>query len=175
MTFKIPILSLLIILIGAIAYAQGDSPKPPPCSTEEFHQFDFWVGEWDLTWGEGENAGTGTNIITHELGGCVIEENFTSHGDKPFVGRSLSVYRPSDGKWYQTWVDNQGGYLDFVGEYKDGKMTLSREAEREGEKFLQRMVFHDIKKDSFVWDWEKSTDGGKSWELLWQIHYKRKM
>ncbi len=175
MNFKIFIFVSLLLFAAVAVNAQDDSkPQPPPCSTEGFHQFDFWVGEWDLTWGEGENAGTGTNIITHELGGCVIEENFTTHGDKPFVGRSVSVYRPSDDKWYQTWVDNHGGYLDFVGEFKDGRMILSREAERNGEKFLQRMVFHDIKKDSFAWDWEKSTDGGKNWELLWQIHYKRK-
>ena len=34
------------------------------------------------------------------------------------------------GKWKQTWVDNEGGYLDFVGESKDGQMILSREATR---------------------------------------------
>lgn len=166
-------LLIMIFLFGSVLGQDGEQ-TPPPCSDEGFHQFDFWIGEWDLSWGDGENAGTGTNIITKTLGSCVIEENFSSDDDKPFLGRSLSAYQPAEKKWYQTWVDNNGGYLDFVGDFKDGKMILSREAEHNGEKFLQRMVFHDISEESFVWDWEKSTDNGESWELLWQINYKRK-
>ena len=45
-------------------------------------------------------------------------------------GRSASIFDVSAGKWKQTWVDNEGGYLDFVGEFKDGQMVLEREATR---------------------------------------------
>jgi len=38
----------------------------------------------------------------------------------------------------------------------------------------QRMIFYEIKKDSFTWDWENSTDYGKTWSLQWRINYKRK-
>jgi hypothetical protein len=37
-----------------------------------------------------------------------------------------------------------------------------------------RMVFTNIKPDSFDWRWEASTDGGKTWQVNWPIHYKRK-
>ncbi len=172
---KTIILTTFLFLMGTTLSAQEENQqKTPPCSEKEFHQFDFWLGEWDLNWGEGETAGTGTNIVTRELGGCVIEENFSSNDETPFIGRSFSVYRPATGKWYQTWVDNNGGYLDFTGGFADGEMTLSREAERDGKKFLQRMVFYNITENAFDWNWEKSDDRGKTWELLWKIHYKRK-
>jgi hypothetical protein len=79
------------------------------------------------------------------------------------------------GKWKQTWVDNQGAYLDFVGEFKDGQMILQRETTGpDGKAFLQRMVWKNIAANEFDWSWEASHDGGKSWQVQWPIHYKRK-
>ena len=43
-----------------------------------------------------------------------------------------------------------------------------------GQTVTQRMVFHDIERDSLVWDWEASRDKGKTWRLLWRLNYKRK-
>ena len=72
-------------------------------------------------------------------------------------------------------MDNEGGYLDFVGEFKNGQMILAREVTRpDGTKSLQRMVFKNITHDEFDWSWEGSKDGGKTWTILWPIHYERK-
>jgi hypothetical protein len=43
----------------------------------------------------------------------------------------------------------------------------------DGKPRLARMVFLNIKPDSFDWHWESSTDG-KTWKLNWPIHYQRK-
>lgn len=143
-----------------------------PCDRAEARQFDFWIGEWDLTWSD---TVKGTNIITSELGNCVIEENFTSHENKPFIGHSLSVYNARLGKWQQTWVDNNGSYLEFLGDWFDGKMTLSRETvSKDGKLIQQRMIFHDITRKSLIWDWQSSDDNGHTWKTLWTINYKRK-
>jgi len=72
-------------------------------------------------------------------------------------------------------VDNQGGYLLFTGEFNDGQMELRTEpSEREGKTFISRMVFRNITKNSLDWDWQRSEDGGKTWQDLWNIHYERK-
>jgi hypothetical protein len=167
-----------IAALAALAFlAAGQRPLPgqqnAPCSRPEARQFDFWIGDWGYT----SNRGTGINNIRSVLGGCVIYESFNQvageEGD-PLSGWSVSVFDAPAGKWKQTWVDNSGGYLDFVGEFKDGKMVLSREAEAAGKKFLQRMVWHNITRGAFDWNWERSEDGGKSWTALWEIHYFRK-
>jgi hypothetical protein len=150
-------------------------PTPPdsPCAAEECRQFDFWVGDWTVSWtGKEGKRLRGTNRIQSVLDGCVIEENF----DDPvgmFRGRSFSVYNKTTKQWQQTWVDNTGGYLDFVGEFKDGKMILGRKATKDGKEFLQRMVWYDIATDALEWNWERSDDQGKTWTLLWSIHYTR--
>ena len=115
---------------------------PPP----QQKQLDFWVGEWDLTW-PGTKAGEtghGTNSIKRIMDGCVVQENFSGLAQH-LRGTSVSIFDAAAGKWKQTWVDNQGGYLDFIGEFKDGQMILQREATGpNGTKFLQRMVWKNI-------------------------------
>ena len=147
------------------------------CAEPEQKQFNFWVGEWDLTWpGEkpGE-TGRGSNSIRRIMEGCVVEEHFTGGASMHLRGMSVSIFVPRAGKWKQTWVDNEGGYLDFVGEFKDGQMILSREGVApDGAKILQRMVWKNISSKDLDWSWESSKDGGKNWQVLWPIHYKRK-
>ncbi|HLJ36688.1 MAG TPA: hypothetical protein VKU38_23730 [Ktedonobacteraceae bacterium] len=138
----------------------------------EATQFDFWLGEWDLTW---SNGGHGTNSIQAILDGKVILETFNADPADAFQGMSFSVYNPLLGKWQQTWVDNQGTYLDLVGGYQEGKMILER-TDNGGEKsILQRMIFSNITDTHLDWSWERSQDYGTTWESLWQIHYQRKL
>lgn len=99
----------------------SDGEIQVPCSTPEARQFDFWLGEWDLTWGEG---GKGRNVITREYGGCVIQEKFDWQPGMDLQGMSVSTYDAKRGVRQQTWVDNNGSYLDLVGGFKDGKTTL---------------------------------------------------
>ncbi len=134
----------------------------------ENHEFDFWLGEWDVTWGEGMR---GTNRVESILDGAVIQENFNGDG---LIGISVSVFSREDSRWHQTWVDNSGSYLDFVGGFADGKMILSRNGIAEGKPIKQRMVWFEIKADQFRWNWERSDDDGATWRALWEIQYQRK-
>ena len=144
---------------------------------EEF--FDFWVGTWNLEWDDQTAQGgvaKGVNEITKILDGQVIQENFQANtgSNKGYKGRSFTVYDPKAKNWKQTWVDSRGGYLDFEGVFQDNKRIFIRKGIAPwGEEIMQRMVFHDIEKDSFTWDWEISTDNGSNWELKWRINYTR--
>lgn len=171
MAAKILTLYLVFVLFAALAQEPEETQQELPCSSPEAAQFDFWVGEWELTWGE---DGAGTNSIEKILDGCVILENFDGTPTIALKGISVSSYNQRLKKRQQTWVDNQGGYLDFVGEFADGKMILSREFVKDGERIRQRMVWDNITADTLDWNWEKSVDGGETWEVLWKIHYERK-
>jgi len=162
------LLPALVLGVSVNAVAQEDAP---PCGSAQHHQFDFWLGEWDLTWDE---DGHGSNTINRILGDCIIQENFDGGASMPLRGMSVSAYHPATGQWLQTWVDNDGSYLDFTGGMRDGRMVLQRRTTREGREILQRMVWRDIKPDALEWDWEASTDGGATWTSNWQIHYRRK-
>ncbi len=139
--------------------------------------FDFWVGKWDASWDEGDGKfGKGTNTITKVLDGTVIQEDFVITGglQKGFKGMSLSVFGAGSNQWHQAWADNQGGFYNLVGE-RNGDVRIFKTLPRtaDGTEIVQRMVFKDIKNDSFTWDWEKTEDGGKTWKLEWRISYKK--
>ena len=131
------------------------------------NQFDFWLGEWDATWGE---DGKGTNHVTKILDDKVLHEDFNATG---MHGISHSVFDPERKLWCQTWVDNNGSYLDFTGTFEDEKMTLMRDAVVRGEACKQRMIWYNIEANQFDWNWERSDDGGETWRTLWQIKYMR--
>lgn len=164
------IATLIFVLTSIAAYCQ---PELPP---DQY--FDFWIGNWDLTWKDSDGStGTGKNNISRILGDKVILENFEglTGQNKGFIGKSWSVYNPRTNEWKQTWVDNQGAYLDFNAEFNGDKRIFIRSfTGPNGNEIWQRMVFKDIQENSFTWDWESSTDGAKSWELKWRINYKRK-
>jgi hypothetical protein len=169
--------SIAILLLGAMAVAQQNPPAAAnACANSEQKQFDFWVGNWDVTWPgtkQGE-VGRGTNSIRRILDGCVVEENFSGGDSMPLRGMSVSTFDTRSGKWKQTWVDNEGGYLDFTGEMQNGQMILSRSFTKpDGTEVHQRMVWKDISADQLNWSWESSTDGGRTWEVVWPIHYQR--
>jgi hypothetical protein len=174
-TIRLAAATLLLAPLASVspgAAQESQTTPPPPCSAPEASQFDFWVGEWDLTW----EGGKGTNTITSILGSCVIQEQFDGCDaeGKGLVGLSHSVYNPRLDQWQQTWVDNQGSYLEFTGGMAGDTMVLSREATRDGKTFQQRMVFSDIKDNALNWSWERSDDGGKTWTPVWVISYQRR-
>lgn len=143
----------------------------------EAELFDFWVGKWDATWDEGNGIiGKGTNEITKKLDDKVIHENFQilEGQSKGFKGTSISVFQPKFKRWKQAWADNQGGYYDFTGEFdQNTRIFKTQNTNKSGNKIVARMVFKEIKENSFLWDWESSEDGGKTWKLLWRINYQR--
>jgi len=148
---------------------------PPACATQEFRQLDFWLGDWNAKWdaSPGTPAGIGSNHITRSYEGCVIEEHFDGNPGAHLKGHSVSMYFAPTKDWRQTWVDNEGGYIDLKGgPGKNGDFVLTT-LPRPNSKAASRMVFTDIKPDSFTWRWQKTTDGSK-WSDSWVIYYKRK-
>jgi hypothetical protein len=134
---------------------------------EPERQFDFWLGDWDVSW----DGGSGLNVVRSTYGGRVIEERFEGR-PVGLNGMSVSLYDPRRKVWRQTWVDDAGGYFALAGTFADGRMILETELPGAVEP-LRRMVFCNIRPDSLDWLWEGSGDG-TTWAPLWRIHYERR-
>jgi len=163
------------VALAAAVNAHGAQGMPGyGCDTPESRQFDFWVGDWELSYVDEGRAATSRNRITKILDGCGLLEEFSGGSGTRLQGRSLSTFDRVTGKWKQTWIDNTASYLDFTGGMVDGRMVLTREAGSiTGRRFLQRMVWQDIRADGLKWLWQRSDDEGQSWTTLWEIDYKR--
>jgi hypothetical protein len=132
--------------------------------------FDFWLGTWRGTWQDGERSAM--NTITKEYGGHVVVERFAADEPETLRGLSVSVFDARDTCWKQTWVDDNGSYLDFRGGFEGDAMVLSRQLLDGAVVVTQRMVWHDIEESRFLWAWQR-TRAGAEWETLWAIAYER--
>jgi hypothetical protein len=165
----------LLAAAMALASSLPGAAQPAPQAAD---LFDFWLGDWQVTWKNADGTtGRARNHVQRILDGQVIEEQFEGVPDgSPHVlrGHSLSVLQKSTGLWRQAWADNEGSYFDFTGSVDGERRVFATSLVADGDKVKgQRMVFHDIARDGFTWDWEGTTDGGKTWKLLWQLHYRR--
>lgn len=145
-----------------------------PCASPEHRQFDFWIGDWevfDFSSGQ-KGAPAGTNLVTKEFKGCVIQEHWT--GSQGGHGGSFNTYQPSEQKWHQVWVDDSGTFLNLIGEFKDGAMVLSDE--QPGVTLTNRITWSLVSNDpdQVRQLWQQSRDGGKTWSVAFDGLYLRK-
>lgn len=161
-------LALTTVAPGAIgAQANAAAPK---CDGPEFRQFDFWLGDWDVTAG-GQPAGT--NLVTLEEDGCVVHEHWK--GAQGGTGQSFNFYDRADRKWHQMWVSNSGGVLFLTGSYEQGTLTLQGARNEAGGKHLLHRISFRANPDRSVRQlWESSPDSGATWTAAFDGLYRRK-
>ena len=165
-------LSLATTAIVALLSAGPTAAADPatPCADAKSHQFDFWIGEWNVMAG-GKQAGT--NSIQPILDGCVLQETWS--GAQGSAGSSFNFYNPTTGQWHQFWVWRTGSTLDLAGEYRDSKMILAGDGkDRTGKKVTNRITWHDNADGTVRQHWERSADGGKTWQTVFDGLYSKK-
>ena len=149
----------------------AQAAAPAPCAGPEAMQFDFWIGDWDVSSPDGKPAGT--NRI-ERLYGCVLHESWSGSNGK-VLGQSLNRWDADRGVWHQTWVDNQGGLLLLEGRFAEGAMTLD-DATVPGRKDPNALnrVRWSVNADGSVRQlWSASGDGGKTWKVVFDGKYVR--
>ncbi len=147
---------MCLLLTGVWSSADGQTAT---CSSEQSHEFDFWVGEWEVT---ANGSLAGHNRIEPILNGCVLQENWTGAGGS--AGSSFNFFNPQLGKWEQFWVWRNGTTLHLTGEYADGKMVLQGEsANRQGATVHNRITWFDNDDGTVRQLWEVSSDDGETW------------
>jgi hypothetical protein len=163
-------LTLLVFVASPIRAQQG----PPKFGCEDkpaFRQFDFWVGEWDVRV-TGTEQVAGTNSVQLINGSCTILENWT--GARGGVGKSINFYNAATSKWQQTWVDNVGGVMFFVGGRNGNAMKFDGEhVKADGTTSKIRLTFINIAPDT-VRQIGESTVDGKQWTTRYDLTYVRR-
>jgi len=146
------------------------APPPAPCSAPENRQFDFWVGEWQVTKPDGKAAGT--NSVTREYGGCVIHEHYAT--PKGYSGESLNAYDASRKVWHQTWVDTGGLLLTLEGGWDGTSMVMSGDAPGPDGVIRKQRITWTPNADGSVRQLWETADGKGGWTVAFDGRYTRK-
>jgi hypothetical protein len=143
-----------------------------PCESAQNRQFDFWLGQWEVTNPAGQLAGR--SRIEAILDGCVLLENWDSPSG--VSGKSFNIFNAATGHWEQFWVDNSGSRLHLSGGMHEGNMVLQGVQDKAGASTgvaqRERITWTPNADGSVRQHWETSSDDGKSWKTSFDGLYR---
>lgn len=163
--------SRLVAALGLIFISiSAQSAEPAKrCDAKEFRAFDFWVGEWRVTWTtpQGQPA-EGRSSIQRVVGGCAIAEHW--QGKDGSEGRSLTYFNPAIKRWQQTWVDATAQPLMFEGNFEGESLVLKTKVEHGGGFVTYHRITWTPLPDGVRQHWEQSATG-TAWDTVFDGHY----
>jgi hypothetical protein len=162
-----------VALVISVAAPPLVAQSPPACTRAEHRQFDFWLGQWNVTLPNGRPAGT--NHIQSINAGCGLREEWKGTGGS--TGTSLNAFDPTSGRWHQTWIGSDGTLLLLDGALRDGAMELSGVTTgANGARTLHRIRWTPLggTPTAVRQLWESSTDDGETWTVAFDGKYERR-
>jgi hypothetical protein len=180
---------LSVAFVATLMFLQREQglaqPTPKiPCAAPEYHQFDFFVGDWDAfdldkpsidkPSMDKQSADKPNTVVAHNrvdviLEGCVVLEDYED--TSAHHGESFSIYDRTKKMWHQTWVTNRGELLLLDGEFRNGQMTLSGHDVHEGKPREVRGVWR-VENGGVRETAVESFDGGKTWQPWFDLMFR---
>jgi hypothetical protein len=156
------------VLVPPTSFAR--SAEPTRCAAPEYRQFDFWVGDWDVS-DAGDSKPSMRIQIEKILDGCALRESYTDVNG--MVGESFNIYDASRKVWHQTWVTNRGALLVLEGGMENDRMVLrATETTKDGP--VQWRAFWIPQGAEVRETAETSSDGGKTWKPKFDIVFRKR-
>jgi|SRR6185437_2623677 len=138
----------------------------------ENRALDFWLGDWSVAApGSAPNA---TSAVTLEQDRCVVVERWD--GGRGHTGENLFAYSADDRGWRGMFTDNKGRVHVFSGmnvAHGAVEFTGPSSDEQRGN-VLNRVTIRRISDTQVEQNWEKSSDGGKTWTSEFRGMYTRR-
>jgi len=151
--------------------ALAATPLPDVCSADEYHQFDFWLGDWDAFDVDQPTQAIARTRVDRIAAGCAIHELYEQTDG--LIGDSILSFDAVRKEWQQTWVTNRGSLLVITGAFAAGAVTLAGDAHlRDGRTVLQRITWQadrgGVRESSVM-----SRDGGKTWVPAFDVIFRK--
>ena len=142
------------------------------CDNNNARAFDFWIGNWNVY----DTAGNkiGHNKISLIEGGCGLREEWIG-SRLGYSGSSYNYFDPTTSLWNQLWIDSQGAILQLKGGMKGEEMVMKSDPTNlaNGGVLINRITWKPVSANEVVQCWERSTDGGKSWDTIFKGLYEK--
>ncbi|MBO9577767.1 MAG: hypothetical protein J7480_03235 [Microbacteriaceae bacterium] len=159
----------------------------PPLRSDAPTDFDFVIGDWDVTHrrlaerlvGSDEWIEFPGEMSTRQiLGGYGNVENNVLHlPEGAYRAVALRSFDAATGSWSIWWLDGRfPGRLDVpvVGSFADGVGTFTAEDVLDGVPIVVRFVWSRVHADELRWEQAFSADAGQTWETNWTMAFRRR-
>lgn len=149
----------------------AQSKNKIPCTTKEYKQFNFWVGNWNVYDTKGKLIGT--NHVKKMSNACTIQENWSSKVG-PSKGTSYNYYDKNDGSWNQLWIDNAGGNLKLKGKLVGKNMVLKSDLVKNSKgNYYNQITFFNNSDGTVTQVWELLDENNTVFNEIFRGIYKR--
>jgi hypothetical protein len=173
---KSPMMTALLFLTanasGVQAAAPATTTAPAKCTSAESHQFDFWVGSWEVWLIADKPTKVADTVVEKTFMDCaVIERRKPTAGGG---GESLNAYVPEKHSWRQVWLGAVGGFLDSTGTWNGESMVVTGQLAQPGGKSLLARQSYTPQPDGTIKQvGEMSSDNGSTWQTSFIFSYRR--
>jgi hypothetical protein len=184
------LVALIVCLPSAVAAQHGGNAGPAPIiAPKEGAQFDFLVGQWELT---GQPLATtlaqrlhgvsklpGTWKAWRAFDGWGLEDELRltdASGNPVLFTHTTRYYNSAARQWTLTAIDVYKGITNTpTAEWRGSEMTVSGSGkEPDGRAYISRGTYSKITPTSFTYRLDRSYDSGKKWtEGITRIDAKR--
>jgi hypothetical protein len=177
--FHLNLFRILLVALCLIAFSTILAPRSfgaagmTACTGDTERQaLDFWLGAWNIS--VSNESTTATSSVTLELDHCLVIERW--NGGDGHRGENLFGYSADDQSWHGFFADNQGRvHLFLNGKASPGSATFTGPSrDSDGKTELNRITIRRVSATQVEQLWQKSSDGGKSWNTVFQGEYTRK-
>ncbi len=160
----------LMLVVPALLPAAANADDAKPCAGAH-RQMDYWLGEWSVSY---DGVVKGSSKVELSLDQCLIVETWV--GARNHTGKSMFAYSSDDDRWYGMFADNEGRVHVFTeGKVSGGNAEFQGTSRGpKGEVVLNRVKFVRMADGKVAQAWEKSSDDGATWSLVYRAEYLRK-
>ena len=170
-------------LQGSLDYTRTATPLPmnPPSTARcqaggeaaETRLLDFTVGRWAVSASNGLPLGTTEIALDATLGGCLLEETFTT--PKGYATIGWMYYDPVENAFYRSSVDSEGERVELRGPVTSSPISLEGAEPVPGAPGARvRLTWTAVSADELRQTWEVATDAGASWRVAQTLVFTRR-
>lgn len=163
---------LILMLLGPVHPLVAQSGGS--CEAPEFHQLDFWIGEWVVHSGTEKTADV---VIEPVVFGCALREQWTSAGWSSPDIEAVAAFESRTGEWQYYWVSasGSGSVTIWTGQMlgEDSIRFVYERTTEDGGTRLHRWDLSQLPDGRLRELQVGSTDGGRTWETDYDLHWTR--
>lgn len=162
---------IMMLFFNSFLFSQPVDKKCN-CCKEEYKQFDFWLGEWEVYNLKGFKVGE--NLIVSIQDHCLIQENWKSDS---LTGTSYNFFDSKDKTWNQIYIDNLGTVLQLKGTFQNNKIILRSDKIKSSKAnffYYNQITWEKNNSGNVLQKWDIIDDSGKILQTAFEGIYKTK-
>lgn len=177
------LLIFAVMLMAAYSSVVAQDEMPPMGAPDEIKALNWLVGEWDvdaefLVSQEGDwDKSKATAIYSFSVDGCILEMAYTGNMmGMDFVGKLVETYDRKNKEYQSIWVDNMGARISYYTGNKVADTTIlsGTDLMPDGSEAMSRILTFNETEKTFDWQYDLSTDGGKTYSIVGRAKYTKK-